>query len=128
MKLFLAVLSTVATIACATCKPASVSNQDERSCTAYGGRCSLAITRFLSGSEESPANILSYGKFCGRANKCPGLNNANDNANIGDVDPCDDGGLDAACKGHDKCLDDGGVNDPGSERVPVPDRCPCDLA
>ena len=82
-------------------------------------------------------NLLVFSSFAYKAdgnNKCPASNCRYPNIKVTqrfqkliEIDPC--GGndtLDGGCEYNDRCLDNAG-NDPGSDGIPTPDRCPCDL-
>ena len=118
--------------ASANCNPNKQPNNGQ--CEEYGGQCSKAVDIFFNQignvNSKAPQNVLSYGRYCGAATKCPGTNNGLEDKGK-DVAACDDGDelnpLDVACKAHDKCLDNSG-NNPGSDSNIDPlQSCPCHL-
>jgi len=120
--------------ASANCNPNKQPNNGQ--CEEYGGQCSKAVDIFFNQignvNSKAPQNVLSYGRFCGAATKCPALNNGleDDPEDIHpDVEACPstDTPLDEACEKHDKCLDNSG-NNPGSDSNIDPlQSCPCHL-
>ena len=74
-------------------------------CAENGGFCSDAVFTFLSGDPTDTdvatraSALLKYGKYCGRDNRCSGLEGCDDPPS-----PCDDA-VDKACMAHDNCLD-----------------------
>ena len=68
-------------------------------CDPGGGFCSEAVGTFLDLNFTGAVDLLKYGKYCGRLNRCSGLEGCEDLPT-----PCND--IDAACMNHDACLDD----------------------
>jgi len=114
--------------ASANCNPNKQPNNGQ--CEEYGGQCSKAVDIFFNQignvNSKAPQNVLSYGRYCGAATKCPGSNNGLEGKGK-DVEAClsADTPLDEACKEHDKCLDDSG-NNPGSDtNIDPAESCFC---
>lgn len=110
--------------ASANCNPNGQPNNGQ--CEEYGGQCSKAVDIFFNQfgnvNSQAPQFVLSYGRYCGAATKCPGSNNGK--GNVQEVEACVGNPLDAACKEHDSCLDGKG-NSPGSDVLDPDESCPC---
>lgn len=135
MNLSFVLFSAIVATASANCNPNKQPNNGQ--CEEYGGQCSKAVDIFFNQignvNSKAPQNVLSYGRFCGAATKCPALNNGledeEEDIQDPDVEACPDSDtpLDEVCKKHDKCLDNSG-NNPGSDSNIDPlESCPCHL-
>ena len=124
--------------ASANCNPNKQPNNGQ--CEEYGGQCSKAIDIFFNQigngnvNSKAPQNVLSYGRFCGAATKCPALNNGleeDDPEDIQDPDmeACSDSDtpLDEECKKHDKCLDNSGNEQGSDSNIDPLQSCQCHL-
>ena len=70
-------------------------------CLPDGGSCSGAVLAFLGQNITGAVDLLKYGKYCGRLNRCSKL----EGCEAKDLPkPCN--AIDEACKIHDACLDD----------------------
>jgi hypothetical protein len=112
---------------------------DSSPCDENSGACSLAVLLAVPPSSDlaGATAALRYGKYCGALNKCAPLETGvegdentctpEDSSDPCPANPCD--GPDTACATHDSCLETIiAVNPPPEgERVPVPDRCFCDV-
>ncbi len=68
-------------------------------CEPGGGFCSEAVGTFLTLNFDDAVDLLKYGKYCGRLNRCSELEGCEDLP-----EPCN--AIDEACMNHDACLDD----------------------
>ena len=140
MNLLFALFSTFVATASANCNPNGQPNNGQ--CEEYGGQCSKAADIFLNQIgivSKAPQNVLSYGRYCGAATKCPGLGPDNgsgkgkdgDKGNPNAVEVCADDNsitgfntLDTACVVHDTCLGD--LDQIKGFEGRTPQQCLCD--